>query len=107
MEWALAEHFGTPGGAGYRYDGKTDRQIVREQMRAAGFSDVAIDEGIPGVEETYLRRLEYELSKPSIRARACDGVFELLEALQPQPDRIVGLLTGNIAIGASLKLRAV
>ncbi|MFN8571636.1 MAG: haloacid dehalogenase-like hydrolase [Gemmatimonadaceae bacterium] len=107
MEHALTERFGTPGAPGYRYDGKTDRQIVREQMRAAGFTDDDIDDALPQVEARYLEQLQQELASPAIRARAYVGVFELLEALRPLHDRVVGLLTGNVAMGADLKLRAV
>ena len=46
MEGALVEVFGTAGDADYRYDGKTDRQIAREQMRASGFDDAPIDQRI-------------------------------------------------------------
>ena len=34
LEAALLETFGTKGSTAYRYDGKTDRQIVRDLMRA-------------------------------------------------------------------------
>ncbi len=107
MEHALFARFGTAGASGYRYDGKTDRQIVREQMRAAGYSDTEIDAELPTVEAMYLQQLQLELASPAIQARVYVGVFELLEALRPQADRVVGLLTGNIAMGADLKLRAV
>ena len=43
MEAALLEAFGTTGSPSYRYDGKTDRQIVRDLMRGAGFDDAVID----------------------------------------------------------------
>jgi phosphoglycolate phosphatase-like HAD superfamily hydrolase len=36
METALREAFGTTGSPLYRYDGKTDRQIVRDLMRVKG-----------------------------------------------------------------------
>ena len=35
-----------------------------------------------------------------------DGVLELLDALEARPDRTLGLLTGNIEVGARAKLRA-
>lgn len=106
MESALETHFGTPGAATYRYDGKTDRQIVRDQMRAAGLADEEIDATLPLVERTYLERLEFELSVPTSRVTSYAGVFELLDALRPLPDRTLGLLTGNLERGAAAKLRA-
>ena len=39
MEAALSLIFGSAGSPLYRYDGKTDRQIVRELMRAEGHDD--------------------------------------------------------------------
>ena len=39
MEGALFEIFGRQGDPLYRYDGKTDKQIAREQMRGAGVDD--------------------------------------------------------------------
>ncbi|MFP5355724.1 MAG: hypothetical protein ACLGIK_11350 [Gemmatimonadota bacterium] len=49
MERALDEVFGTRGAPDHRYDGKTDRQIVRELMRESGMDDPAIDERLPHV----------------------------------------------------------
>ena len=106
MEWALNAHFGTPGAPSYRYDGKTDRQIVRDQLRAAGVADGDIDASLPSVEQTYLERLEFELSAPTARVTSYAGVFELLDALRPLADRVLGLLTGNLERGATVKLRA-
>ena len=42
MERALLETFGTTGSPNYRYDGKTDKQIVRDLMRGEGFDDATI-----------------------------------------------------------------
>jgi phosphoglycolate phosphatase-like HAD superfamily hydrolase len=39
MRRALGSIFGSPGNPAYRYDGKTDRQIVRDVMRLEGHSD--------------------------------------------------------------------
>ncbi|MEP6904845.1 MAG: hypothetical protein ABI875_02105, partial [Gemmatimonadales bacterium] len=43
MERALTGIFGAPGSSDYRYDGKTDKQIVRETMRLEGLNDEQID----------------------------------------------------------------
>jgi phosphoglycolate phosphatase-like HAD superfamily hydrolase len=106
MEWALRVHFGSSGAPAYRYDGKTDRQIVRDQMRAVGVADGDIDARLPSVERTYLEQLTLELAAPTIRVTSYVGVFELLDALRPRADRVLGLLTGNIEAGATVKLRA-
>ena len=107
MEGALVSAFGTPGAAGYRYDGKTDVQIVRELMREAGMDDSAIEARLPQVLDDYLVRLEQELADASLRVLLYDGVVALLEALEARDDREIGLLTGNVAAGAERKLRAV
>lgn len=107
MEAALRDSFGTTGPSSYRYDGKTDRQIVRESMREAGFLDADIDARLPAVLDAYLTGLERELSGPEGAVHRYEGVLELLAALEDRRDRVVGLLTGNLVEGANRKLRAV
>lgn len=106
MEAALTATFGTAGAASYRYDGKTDRQIVRELMREAGFSDDEIDARMPAVIARYLEQLERQLAMPESRVRAMPGVMELLDAIAGVPHHIPGLLTGNVEPGAARKLAA-
>lgn len=107
MEGALVAIFGTHGPSSYRYDGKTDRQIVRELMRDDGHDDAAIDARLPTVLVEYLSRLERELSREEPQVHRLDGVLELLDALEARADRVLGLLTGNVRSGAEQKLRAV
>ena len=107
MEGALRTVFGSPGPSSYRYDGKTDVQIVRETMREAGHDDPRIDERLAHVIDEYLARLEQELSNDVPRVHRLDGVLELLDALEARADRVIGLLTGNVVEGATRKLRAV
>jgi phosphoglycolate phosphatase len=106
LEAALVAHFGTPGPRGYRYDGKTDRQIARDLMRSAGFDDAAIDARMPSVLEHYLVGLRRELSAAPAAPRVHPGVRELLDALERRADVTIGLLTGNIEGGARAKLEA-
>ncbi|MBC8087445.1 MAG: hydrolase, partial [Phycisphaerae bacterium] len=82
MEGALQEVFGSIGDSSYRYDGKTDRQIAREQMRAAGFEDAHIEPRINDVLHAYLTRLTAELERDSAAAKICTGVPSLLDALE-------------------------
>ena len=105
MEAALTEHFGTSGPAGYRYDGKTDKQIARDLMRSSGFDDETIDARMPAVLAQYLRGLLDELTTPDI-IKVHVGVAGLLDALVERDDVVVGLLTGNIEDGARAKLAA-
>jgi phosphoglycolate phosphatase-like HAD superfamily hydrolase len=106
MEGALSHVFGSPGDAGYHYDGKTDRQIVRELMRRDGLDDAAIDERLDDVVSHYLTRLHTELEVGARGVRSLPGIPELLDALESRDDVVLGLLTGNVVEGARAKLRA-
>lgn len=107
MEGALIEVFGSSGDNGYRYDGKTDRQIAREQARYAGHDDAHIDAKMNDVLNAYLTRLSAELERDPDAARMCVGVGPLLDALEAHDRATLGLLTGNVADGARRKLAAV
>lgn len=106
MEAALVEVFGSTGHTEYRYDGKTDRQIVRELMRGEGWSDAEIDTRLPAVEEHYLDRLVVELAACNGAVHLLPGVAALLDALDARENRVYGLLTGNLLHGAARKLAA-
>lgn len=106
---ALLEVYGTAGPINtHEFDGKTDPQIARELLRAGGLSDAVIDRGFSALWPTYLRGLASELAQPGHSTTVYPGVFRLLDALDACGDRaVVGLLTGNIEGGASLKLGSV
>jgi phosphoglycolate phosphatase-like HAD superfamily hydrolase len=106
MQRALTTAFGSSGSPHYRYDGKTDMQIVRDLMRAEGHEDAIIDARMTVLLEQYLAGLHEELETQSTQVHRFDGVLELLDALEARPDRTLGLLTGNIEVGARAKLRA-
>lgn len=105
IQRALRDETARNVATGHRFDGKTDPQIVRELMRAAGHPDHHIDAEIPGVLDRYLACLQEELLPPN-GARAYPGVTRLLDELESRDDALVGLLTGNIAPGAHAKLGA-
>lgn len=107
MTRALRNAFGTSGSADYRYDGKTDRQIVRDLMRMEGHRDDVIDARMTTLLDEYVTWLHEELRSGETRIERFAGVLELLDALESREDRRIGLLTGNIEPGASAKLRAV
>lgn len=104
---ALVELFGGTGPEGYRFDGKTDRQIVRELMRLEGHADAHIDARMDALLERYVTYLERELASPEHRPTVYDGVRELLDTLEARDDVVLGLLTGNLERGARVKLDAV
>ncbi len=107
LESVLTDVFGSTGDPDYRYDGKTDRQIIREQMRFAGFDDAAIDARLDDILASYLAQLGTALERDPSMARLYDGVSPLLDAVEASDHVIMGLLTGNVRGGAAHKLRAV
>ena len=104
---ALIEVYGSTGPSDYHFDGKTDKQIVRELMRTEGHGDERIDEEMQRLFDLYLRYLPAELEDPGHRAYLLPGVAPLLDTLESRDDIILGLLTGNLEQGARAKLDAV
>ncbi|HEY1951769.1 MAG TPA: HAD hydrolase-like protein [Gemmatimonadaceae bacterium] len=105
MRSALKSIFGSPGDPSYRYDGKTDKQIVRDSMRLEGHSDEHIDSRMEKLLETYLEGLRTGAASGKFKVRPLDGVPEILDALEARDDVVLGLLTGNVEPGARIKLR--
>ncbi|CAN5762797.1 HAD hydrolase-like protein [soil metagenome] len=105
---AMLEVYGTTGPiAKHSFGGKTDPQIARELLNLAGLDDDAVDGGLQQLWTAYLRELRFELALPSHRTLVYAGVPELLRALESRTDEVLlGLLTGNIRAGASLKLES-
>ena len=106
MQRALGLVFGSPGNPSYRYDGKTDKQIVRDVMRLEGHSDEHIDGRMEKLIETYLDGLRDGVKSGKFNVRPLEGVVPLLDVLEPRKDVILGLLTGNVETGARIKLKA-
>ena len=106
MERALTNVFGSPGNADYRYDGKTDRQIVRETMRLEGKTDAEIDAAMEQLLAAYVAGLHEEFASGERQVMVFPGVLELLDQLETKDNVTLGLLTGNIIEGAKAKLTA-
>ena len=106
MQRALDEVFGSPGNPAYRYDGKTDRQIVREVMRLEGHSDEHIDSRMEKLMDLYVEGLRAGAKSGQFNVQPLAGVPEILDALEARDDVVLGLLTGNIAPGARIKLNS-
>ena len=100
---AMIDVYGTPGDAdNVSFAGKTDPQIARELLADAGFSHEDISNGFDDLWSRYLTNLEARL--PERPVTVLPGVPDLLSALAHRNDIGIGLLTGNIAGGARLKL---
>jgi phosphoglycolate phosphatase len=105
---ALIEEMGTAGPVDdFAFAGKTDTQIVRDLLTAAQHPHAGSEAHAARVCNRYAELLEVELRLPHRKLRVFDGVTELLDRLHARADAVVGLLTGNISVGARLKLAAV
>jgi phosphoglycolate phosphatase len=108
FERAMFAVYGTTGPiTTHRFDGKTDPQIARELLTAAGLTDAVVDAGFGDLWDAYIRELRLELALPGHRTVVFPGIRTLLDILEALADDVVlGLLTGNIEQGASLKLES-
>ncbi len=103
---ALLDVFRTTGPIdSYRFCGRTDPEIARYLLTAAGVSEDQLMSALPRLWDQYLANLEVEVrSRPP---QVCPGVIELLDLVEADGDRLVlGLLTGNIERGARLKVNS-
>jgi phosphoglycolate phosphatase-like HAD superfamily hydrolase len=102
---ALLEVLGTAGPIeSFRFDGRTDGEIVRRLAEAAGLR--AGEEVVARVLERYVANLRSELAVPGHVTDVYPGVRDLLTALEAHDDCALGLLTGNVVDGARLKLES-
>ena len=100
---AMIDTFGTFGNVEeVSFGGKTDPQIARELLVGIDYSVELIEERFPSLWHSYTERLADELTQCPMQV--LPGVHELLNILKRMDDIGVGLLTGNIARGAQLKL---
>lgn len=103
---ALVEAYGTPGDIEvHDFAGKTDPQIARELLTGAGLDAPTIEAGFVTLWAGYLGGLERRLVERPMAT--LPGVMELVDRLAAHADVALGLVTGNIADGAHLKLRSV
>ncbi|MGH7580423.1 MAG: HAD family hydrolase [Gemmatimonadales bacterium] len=91
---------------GIRFDGKTDPQIVAEMLEAAGQREPRDSDRVRQLCRRYLGLLALELERSEARTTLMPGVEPLLDRLEARADVVLGLLTGNLAEGAALKLRS-
>jgi len=85
-----------------KFAGRTDVSLVREFFKFHGWEETA--EHFRQFFDRYVFWLDHIVAQSA--GDACRGVFEFIRDLQalPQPPRL-GLLTGNIQLGAEIKLR--
>lgn len=88
------------------FDGKTDPQIVEELLQSAGHVEPPVPELMEAICRRYVELLAAELDRPTARTIVMPGIDPLLDRLTRTEGVILGLLTGNLAAGAALKLRS-
>jgi phosphoglycolate phosphatase len=104
---AIAEEVGTSAALSrVRFDGKTDPQIVAELLEAAGHHEAPSLDRVQGICRRYVELLATELQRPTTRTSVMPGILPLLDRLDQEEGVVLGLLTGNVARGAELKLRS-
>jgi phosphoglycolate phosphatase-like HAD superfamily hydrolase len=89
---------------GVRPHGKTDPAIVREILRVKLGSHSPGNRDIQTVLDNYLYFLKDEIQS-SRTYRVLPGIVSLLKEVAEKPDILVGLATGNIELGARIKLQ--
>ena len=101
MRLALRERFGVDDDlAAISFAGSTDGAIVRQMFETNAIPHTP--ENVADLLDGYVHHLALEL--PRREGKVLPGIVELLEALHGREDCVLGLLTGNIAKGAELKL---
>ena len=88
---------------GIRPHGKTDPAIAREILRVRLGATSDVEAQIQSILEAYLSFLEEEV-QTSAKYRVLPGIVSLLDEIAARPDMILGLATGNIELGARIKL---
>jgi len=89
-----------------RFDGKTDPEIVTELLEAAGRPGPHQAGHVQTLCRRYVDLLARELEQSAAGITVMPGIHPLLQRLETEDEVVLGLLTGNMAEGATLKLRA-
>ncbi len=87
----------------HEFHGKTDKQIFHELCEIIGHNRDAANGFVPKMEEALVRNWQAELTPEVITI--LPGIPELLDRLANRDDIALGLLTGNLAASAQLKLQ--
>ena len=85
-----------------RYEGETQPQVVHDLAARLGTPDDVIDALVDQCVARYVELIADEVAKVDIEV--LPGVKELVTALAADRRVLVGLLTGNVAEGARIKL---
>lgn len=83
--------------------GKTDPAIIREILIARAGSDSNIESHLQAILESYLTFLREEVHLSEMY-RVLPGILGVLQEISTRANAILGLATGNIELGARVKL---
>jgi phosphoglycolate phosphatase-like HAD superfamily hydrolase len=101
LRLALRDRFGVEDDlATISFAGSTDGAIARQMFESNAIP--VTPENVADLFDGYIHHLALEL--PKREGQVLPGIVGLLEELHARPDCVLGLLTGNIARGAELKL---
>jgi phosphoglycolate phosphatase len=101
MEAGLRAAFGVPELRDVvPYSGRTERAIGRDLLAVHGIEPSLANQ--VRLQEAYLSHLPGSLAM--LGGMVCPGIAELLQHLHPRQDVLLGLLTGNVRMGAKHKL---
>lgn len=87
-----------------RLDGKTDLLILEEALTHSGRSEPVTPVQLDALYQCYVGLLEQELQADLASYLILPGVEELLDRLHGEGGVAVGLATGNLELGARVKL---
>lgn len=90
--------------AGVAFAGRTDPVILEDVALAVGIDPQVYRMRRGELERTFLDELSREMARSEPRRRVLPGVVPLLEDLTTRAGVWLGLLTGNLEIGARIKL---
>ncbi len=103
MNRAFADVFGIPDAFKHvELAGRTDTSILGDAFARQGMSGGPSE--VQRFRERYLVCLREEVPRPGRNKRVLPGITPLLDALTPEPRVFLGLLTGNYADAAEVKL---
>jgi phosphoglycolate phosphatase-like HAD superfamily hydrolase len=104
LDYACRKLFGLENAMnGISPHGKTDPAIAREILRVKLGSKTPTTNEIGSILEAYVGFLKDEV-RTSPTYRVLPGILSLLDELGGRPDVLVGLATGNVELGARIKL---
>jgi len=107
MRTALTRVYGVTGPIDkYYFAGRTDREIVRDLLTAAGLDEIAIWSRFAQLIDEMAYELRRRIAEGWHSIRPCPGGPELVKELAACDDILLGLLTGNLRPTAHIKLEA-